>query len=82
MGTVFDCFVSCRNGSAPDKKYFCLEVILLYDLIYDLIDHVYTSGDSMQQYVIYICGALILIITVVLLDTVCRVFYHFLSGGR
>lgn len=54
----------------------------MYDLIYNLIDHSYATGDSMQQYVIYICGALILMLTAVFLDTVCRVFYHYLSGGR
>lgn len=54
----------------------------MYDLIYSLLDHSYTTGDSMQQYVIYISGALIVVITAVVLDTVCRVFYHFLSGGR
>lgn len=54
----------------------------MYDLIYELLDHAHIQGDSMQQYVIYIAGSLILVLTAVFLDTVCRVFYHFLSGGR
>ena len=54
----------------------------MYDLISGLIDHNYVTGDSMQQYVIYISGALIVVLTAVVLDTVCRVFYHFLSGGK
>lgn len=54
----------------------------MYDLIYSLLDHAYTTGDSMQQYIIYISGALIVVLTAVCLDAVFRVFYHFLNGGR
>ncbi len=54
----------------------------MYDLIAELIEHSYVQGDSMQQYIIYIAGSLIVVLTAVFLDTVCRVFYHFLSGGR
>ena len=54
----------------------------MYDLISGLIDHSYSSGDSAQQYIYYICGALILVITASFLDAVYRVFCHFLRGGR
>ncbi len=54
----------------------------MYDLINELMGHTWTTGDSSQQYVYYIAGALIIVLTAVILDTVCRVFYHYLRGGR
>lgn len=54
----------------------------MYDLISGLIDHIYSTGDSAQQYVFYICGALILMLTASVLDVVYRVFCHFFRGGR
>lgn len=54
----------------------------MYDLIYELIDHSYTTGSSDQQYIYYICGALILILTASILDVLYRVFLHFMRGGR
>lgn len=54
----------------------------MYDIIYGLIDHSYTTGDSMQQYVIYTCCALIILLTVVFIDMVYRVFSHFWRGGK
>ena len=54
----------------------------MYDLISALIDHSYVSGDSMQQYIIYTCCTLILILTVVIIDAVFRVFTHFFRGGK
>lgn len=55
----------------------------MYYIIYDIIDHVYESnygGD--QQYIYFICGALIIILTVVSIDLVYRVFSHFWRGGK
>ena len=54
----------------------------MYDLLYQIIDHTYTQGDSLQQYIIYGCLALIIILTVVFLDMIYRVFSHFWSGGK
>lgn len=53
----------------------------MYDLIYGLIDHAYTSNDSMQQYIIYTCCALIIIFSVVFIDMVYRIFSHFWRRG-
>lgn len=49
----------------------------MYDLIFGIIDHSWTTGSSEQQYVYYICGALIVILTCVFIDLVYRVFSHF-----
>ena len=55
----------------------------MYDIISEIIDHVYESsygGD--QQYIYYICGALIIILTVVTIDLIYRVFSHFWRSGK
>lgn len=49
----------------------------MYDLIADIIDHSWTTGTSEQQYIYYICGALIVLLTCVIIDLVYRVFSHF-----
>ena len=54
----------------------------MYDVLYRIIGHQYTTGDSMQQYIIYGCVALIIIFSVVLIDLVYRVFSHFWRGGK
>lgn len=54
----------------------------MYDLIYNLIGHAYETGDSAQQYIYYISGALIIVLTAVFLDFLYRVFSHFWSGGK
>lgn len=54
----------------------------MYDVIARIIDHQYTTGDSMQQYIIYGCVCLIIIFSVVLIDLVYRVFSHFWRGGK
>lgn len=54
----------------------------MYDLLNQIIDHAYTQGDSLQQYIIYGCLSLIIILTVVFLDMIYRVFSHFWSGGK
>lgn len=53
----------------------------MYDLIYNLIDHAYTSGDTMQQYIIYTACALILILSTVFIDMVYRIFSRFWRRG-
>lgn len=54
----------------------------MYDLIYNLIDHNYVSGSSDQQYIYYICGALIIVLTAVFIDMVYRIFSHFWRGRK
>lgn len=49
----------------------------MYDIIYNIIGHTYTSGDSMQQYIIYTCSALIVILTCVFIDMIYRIFSNF-----
>lgn len=46
----------------------------MYALINALINHNWTTGDSAQQYIYYICGAVIIILTVVFIDLVYRLF--------
>lgn len=54
----------------------------MYDQIAMIIDHVYETGDSSQQYIFFICGALIIVLTAVTLDMIYRVFSHFWRGGK
>lgn len=49
----------------------------MYDIIANIIDHSYTTGDSSQQYIYYICGCVIVIVTAVVIDLIYRVFSHF-----
>lgn len=50
----------------------------MYDIISNIIDHNWiTQGANEQQYIYYISGALIIILTVVFIDLVYRVFSHF-----
>ena len=50
----------------------------MYDLIQNIIDHSWiTQGSGDQQYIYYICGCLIVILTVVFIDLIYRVFSHF-----
>lgn len=49
----------------------------MYDLIETIIGHNWVTGSSDQQYIYYIVGALIIILTVVFVDMVYRVFSHF-----
>lgn len=49
----------------------------MYDIIRQIIDHAWTTSDSSQQYIYYICGALIIVLTAVFLDMVVRIFFRF-----
>lgn len=49
----------------------------MYDIISNIIDHNWVTGSSDQQYIYYICGCLIVIFTVVIIDLIYRVFSHF-----
>lgn len=46
----------------------------MYNLISNLISHNWISNNSEQQYIYYITGALIIILTVVFLDFIYRIF--------
>lgn len=48
----------------------------MYDIISGIIDHNWVTSSSEQQYIYYICGALIIILTCVFIDMVYRVFRH------
>ena len=50
----------------------------MYDLISGIIDHNWvTQNAGDQQYIYYIAGCLIVILTVVFIDMIYRVFSHF-----
>lgn len=51
----------------------------MYDIISNIIDHVWVTNTSEQQYIYYICGALIIILTCVFIDMIYRVFSGFWS---
>lgn len=52
----------------------------MYDLISNIIDHSWSTGSSEQQYVYYVCGAVIIILLVFFLDLVYRIFNRFIRG--
>lgn len=55
----------------------------MYDLISEIIGHVYNydrGGD--QQYIYYICGALIICLTLALIDQIFGVFRSFVGRVR
>lgn len=54
----------------------------MYDLIQGIIEHSYTTGDSSQQYVYYICSALICILVIIFADAVRSVFHGFMFRSR
>lgn len=50
----------------------------MFDIIQDIIDHIWiTQNAGDQQYIYYIAGALIVVLTVVFIDLVYRVISHF-----
>lgn len=53
----------------------------MYDLIDNIIKHAWQTGTNYnsteQQTIYYICGALIIIFTVVFIDLLYRIFRHF-----
>ena len=50
----------------------------MYDIIENIIDHSWiTQNAGAQQYVYYICGALIIVFVVVVVDLIYRIFSHF-----
>lgn len=49
----------------------------MYEIIRQIIDHTWVTSDSMQQYIIYTCCALIIVLTAVFIDMVVRIFFRF-----
>ena len=49
----------------------------MYDIINGIIDHSWSTGSSEQQYIYYICGALIVLFSCVIIDLIYRIFSHF-----
>lgn len=55
----------------------------MYDLVAEIINHSWQSNySSDQQYIYYICGALIVLFSMVFVDLIYRLFNHFWSGKR
>lgn len=49
----------------------------MYQVIERIISHAWESQNSAQQYIYYICGALIIVLTAVFIDMVVRIFFRF-----
>lgn len=49
----------------------------MYDIIQRMIAHTWTTNSSDQQYIYYICGAVIILLTCVFIDMIYRIFRHF-----
>lgn len=54
----------------------------MFDIIQNIIGHNWVTGSSDQQYIYYISGALIIMLTSIFIDMVYRVFSHFWRGGK
>lgn len=53
----------------------------MYDIIAAIIEHTWQSSyTSDQQYIYYICGALIVVLTVKFIDLIEKLFSHFWRG--
>lgn len=53
----------------------------MYDIVRQIIDHTWQTQTNDQTQIYYICGALIVVLTVVFIDLIYRVFSHFWRGG-
>lgn len=49
----------------------------MYSIIESMINHAWETQNSMQQYLVYTCCALIIILTVVFIDMIYRIFRGF-----
>lgn len=55
----------------------------MYSVVENIINHNWINNyTSDQQYIYYICGALVVILTCVFIDLIYRVFSHFWNGRR
>lgn len=49
----------------------------MYEIIEEIISHTWQTSDSMQQYIVYTCCALIIVLTAVFIDMVVRILFRF-----
>lgn len=57
----------------------------MFDVIYGIVSHAWESdgwNNTEQQLYVYICGSLIIILTVTFIDLIYRVFSHFWNGRK
>lgn len=54
----------------------------MYNIIYRIIDHNYTTGDSGQQYIYYTCCVLIIVWSAVFIDMIYQIFSRFWNGRK
>lgn len=57
----------------------------MYDLIYNIIDHIYQTGTAAtndQQYIYYACISLILLLTIWILDRISIFIINITKGGK
>lgn len=54
----------------------------MYDMIWSMIDHTYTTGDTMQQFIIYTCCVIICILVIAFTDAVRTVFSRYMYAGK
>ena len=55
----------------------------MYDIIAEIIDHVWQSNYTSEQgYIYYICGALIIVLTAVFIDMVYKIIYSVTHKGN
>lgn len=52
----------------------------MYQIISQIINHSWSTGSGEQQYIYYICGALICLFTVVVIDMVKDIFSALCRG--
>ena len=52
----------------------------MYQIITQIINHAWTTNSSDQQYIYYICGALICLFSVVIIDIVRDIFSAICRG--
>lgn len=69
---------SCSNLYCSFYFSTLVEVILMYDIISEIIHHAWvTTNAGEQQYIYFVCSALIILLTVVFVDLIYRTFSHF-----
>lgn len=57
----------------------------MFDVINGIIQHIWDTdawNNTEQQVIYYICGCLIVILTVTFIDLIYRIFSHFWNGRR
>lgn len=52
----------------------------MFEVVSNIINHALSANDDAQYVILYICGALIIILTCVFIDMIYRIFSHFWHG--